>query len=121
MVPTATSPVPLAAAPVAARPDGGSTALLGYTAPLALPAPAKPAEAQAPERLLERAIDQAARAMFPDRAVEVSTFYDEGSGHYVHRVADSQSGQVLVQSPSEELLRFYQGVREGRPLMALTV
>lgn len=80
---------------------------------LASPAPKAAAAAQAAERTLERAVPEAAQAMFPDRAVDVSTFFDEASGRHVYRVADRLNGEVLVQQPAEELLRFYREARDG--------
>ncbi len=59
--------------------------------------------------------------MFPGRDVDVSTFFDEASGRYVHRVADRLSGEVLTQQPTEDLLRFYQETRPASgALVAVT-
>ncbi|MFL5332888.1 MAG: hypothetical protein ACJ8H8_06850 [Geminicoccaceae bacterium] len=74
-----------------------------------------------PSVALDRAIREAARAMFPDREVDVTSFRDEGSNRIVCRVADRQTGRVLVQSPPDALLRFYASARQAlaEPLVAL--
>jgi hypothetical protein len=74
-----------------------------------------------PSQALDRASRAAARALFPDRDVEVTSFQHEGTGRLVYRVADRASGQVLHQSPPDALLRFYASAREGqeRPLLAV--
>jgi uncharacterized FlaG/YvyC family protein len=50
--------------------------------------------------------------MFKDRDVEVTSFWDEGTGRTVYQVADRASGEVLHQSPPDALLRFYASSRE---------
>jgi uncharacterized FlaG/YvyC family protein len=61
--------------------------------------------------------------MFGGRDVSVESFYDEGSGRAVYRVADRVTGEVLVETPPEELLRFFASARERQstPLVALEV
>ena len=68
---------------------------------------------------LERIVEQAARDLFPGREVAVQSFYDKDSGRYVHRIADGQSGELLLQTPPDELLRFFASGREpyGAPLL----
>ncbi len=68
---------------------------------------------------LERLVEAAARELFPGREVAVESFYDKASGRYVHRIADSESGELLLQTPPDELLRFFASGREpyGRPLL----
>ncbi len=70
---------------------------------------------------LERVVHEAARDLFPGREVAVESFYDKASGRFVHRIADGQSGEVLAQTPSDSLLRFFASGREplGRPLLRL--
>ena len=70
---------------------------------------------------LERIVEQAARDLFPGREVAVQSFYDKDSGRYVHRIADSESGELLLQTPPDELLRFFASGREpfGQPLLAI--
>ena len=70
---------------------------------------------------LERIVEQAARDLFPGREVAVQSFYDKDSGRYVHRIADSQSGELLLQTPPDELLRFFASGREpyGAPLLEI--
>ncbi len=72
-------------------------------------------------RRLEQIVDQAARDLFPGREVAVQSFYDKDSGRYVHRIADSQSGELLLQTPPDELLRFFASGREpyGAPLLEI--
>jgi hypothetical protein len=70
------------------------------------------------ERSLQLAAEAAAQALHAEKAVKVSSFYDEATGRQIYRVADPVSGQVLSQSPPEELLRLYAAIREdGRPLV----
>lgn len=78
-------------------------------------------QAVEPSQALDRASRAAARALFQDRDVEVTSFQDEGTGRVVYRVADRKSGEVLHQSPPDALLRFYASSREGRdrPLVAV--
>jgi uncharacterized FlaG/YvyC family protein len=51
----------------------------------------------------------------------VTSFVDTESGRSVYRVADRTTGEVLMQSPAEELLRFYASSRVAleRPLLAI--
>jgi len=74
-----------------------------------------------PGEVLDRASRAAARAMFPNREVDVTSFRDEGSDRIVYRVADRETGRVLVQSPPDALLRFYASARQAlaEPLLAL--
>jgi hypothetical protein len=70
---------------------------------------------------LDQLVEQAARDLFPGREVAVESFYDEASGRYVHRIADSASGELLLQTPPDELLRFFASGREpyGAPLLEI--
>jgi uncharacterized FlaG/YvyC family protein len=88
--------------------------------PPALPAVAKSTAANAAAEL-ERIVEQAARDLFPGREVAVQSFYDKDSGRYVHRIADGRSGELLLQTPPDELLRFFASGREpfGQPLLAI--
>lgn len=65
------------------------------------------AETLSGDEALHAAATRAASALYGDREVEVSSFHDERTGRMVHRIADSNSGRVLMQTPSDELLRFY--------------
>ncbi len=78
-------------------------------------------QAVEPSQALDRASRAAARALFKDRDVEVSSFQDAGTGRIVYRVADRQSGEVLHQSPPDALLRFYASSRAAleTPLVAV--
>ena len=80
--------------------------------------PGKPAGETAGTKL-ERLVEQAARDLFPGREVAVESFFDEASGRYVHRIADGESGELLLQTPPDELLRFFASGREpyGQPLL----
>jgi uncharacterized FlaG/YvyC family protein len=68
---------------------------------------------------LERIVEQAARELFPGREVAVQSFFDKESGRFVHRIADGESGELLMQTPPDELLRFFASGREpyGQPLL----
>ena len=70
---------------------------------------------------LEQIVEQAARELFPGREVAVQSFYDKDSGRYVHRIADGASGELLLQTPPDELLRFFASGREpyGAPLLEI--
>jgi hypothetical protein len=74
-----------------------------------------------PSQALDRASRAAARAMFERRDVEVTSFFDEGTGRTVYRVADRASGEVLLQSPPDALLRFFASARAAmaKPLVAI--
>ncbi len=71
------------------------------------------AEPAAAVRPVERAVQLAASALFRDREVEVQGFRDAGSGRFVYRVADQRSGEVLIQSPPDALLRFFASARDA--------
>ena len=51
----------------------------------------------------------------------MESFYDKASGRFVHRIADGESGEILAQTPSDSLLRFFASGRQpfGRPLLRL--
>jgi hypothetical protein len=70
---------------------------------------------------IRQAASRAAEALFRGRDVSVESFYDEGSGRAVYRVADRVTGEILVETPPEEMLRFFASARErpGSPLVAL--
>lgn len=70
---------------------------------------------------LEQIVEQAARELFPGREVAVQSFYDKDSGRFVHRIADGDSGELLLQTPPDELLRFFASGREpyGQPLLEI--
>jgi hypothetical protein len=74
-----------------------------------------------PALALDRAAKAAARAVFEQREVEVTSFHDEGTGRVVYRVADLKSGEVLLQTPPDALLRFFASTREAlaEPLVAM--
>lgn len=115
--------VPSSGASVAARVEQRSPSGAEAPAPAAVP-PAtvveKPAATPA-GRALERVVEQAARELFPGREIAVESFFDKDSGRYVHRIADGESGEVLVQTPPDELLRFFASGRQllDKPLLKL--
>jgi hypothetical protein len=114
-------------APVTARPTGSGhaeprPAMPAATAAVCVPVTGRlTAQAVEPSQALDRASRAAARALFKDHDVEVTSFQDEGTGRIVYRVADRASGQVLHQSPPDALLRFFASARESleRPLVAV--
>ncbi|MGD9508694.1 MAG: hypothetical protein AB7I59_04255 [Geminicoccaceae bacterium] len=116
-------------APLPGRPTGSLQAELRPATPVATAAMPVPAAARVtvqaaePSQALDRASRWAARALFQDRDVEVTSFQDKDSGRIVYRIADRASGQVLHQSPPDALLRFFASTRQSleRPLMAVEV
>jgi hypothetical protein len=68
---------------------------------------------------------QLARAVvserFPTRSIEVAAIPDGATGRVVYRVSDRLSGEVLMQEPAENLLRFYANARAAsdRPLLTI--
>ena len=86
---------------------GSSLAPASPAAPQSIPHPVEPTQ------MLDRASHAAARAMFKDRDVEVTSFHDELAGRVVYQVADRASGEVLMQSPPDALLRFFASTREA--------
>jgi hypothetical protein len=114
-------------APVTGRPTGSPQAeprpaTAAPTATASVPVTAHvTVQAVEPSQALDRASRAAARALFKDRDVEVTSFQDQGTGRIVYRVADRASGQVLHQSPPDALLRFFASARENleRPLVAV--
>ncbi len=67
-----------------------------------IPAPAKPE----PEPPSMDALMAALKALTSAKSLEVSSFHDDATGRYVVRVADRDSGRVLIQTPPDDLLRF---------------
>ncbi|MEZ5904992.1 MAG: hypothetical protein R3C69_07800 [Geminicoccaceae bacterium] len=84
------------------------------------PTAAQPAPAES-AGVARRVVQQAARDLFPGREVAVESFYDKASGRFVHRIADGESGEILAQTPSDSLLRFFASGRQplGEPLLRL--
>ena len=121
MVPVS-NPLPVAVCPTGAAPSEPRTVAAEPGTAARVPA-IQPLTAQAvePAQALDRASRAAARALFKDRDVEVTSFQDEGTGRIVYRVADRASGQVLHQSPPDALLRFFASARRSleRPLLAV--
>ncbi|TVQ29934.1 MAG: hypothetical protein EA356_15575 [Geminicoccaceae bacterium] len=52
------------------------------------------------------AVQAAFKALSSSKSLEISSFHDEGTGRYVVRVADRDSGRILIQTPPDDLLRF---------------
>lgn len=103
---------------------GGSAAPadpVGSSTGRALRAPdATAAPASNPAEALERASRAAIGEMFAGRDVSVASFHDDASGRMVYRVTDPHSGEVLMQQPTESLLRLYaSGRTPERPLLAI--
>jgi uncharacterized FlaG/YvyC family protein len=69
---------------------------------------------------VQQAVSRAAEQLFAGRDVTVESYLDETTGRAVSRIADRQTGQVLFQSPSAELLRFYASLREASAAPALS-
>jgi hypothetical protein len=52
------------------------------------------------------------RAQLHDPALRVTSFRDDDSGHFVLRITDRASGEVIDQYPPERLLRLFAAMRE---------
>ena len=63
---------------------------------------------------LHEAVGRAAAVLGGGRPVTVEGFLDTESGRTVYRVADQRTGDVLYQSPPDELLRLYANLRDAR-------
>lgn len=90
------------------------------------PRPTAPPEqagqpARVPDDIVARLAASAAAERFPGREVAVDSYYDTTVDRPVFRVADRRTGEVLLESPPEELLRFFAAAREppGAPLVVL--
>lgn len=55
----------------------------------------------------------AVQDLFPDRDVDIRSFHDQGADRFVYRVADRRTGELLVQLPPDDLLRFYASSRRA--------
>src|SRR4051795_3936525 len=108
-------PAPLPPAPILpVDPRVGATRVVAFRAgPRALGEPAAAAAAGTTGDVVQQAIARAAERLFPGRDVTVESYLDETTGRAVSRIADRQTRQVLFQSPSAELLRFYASMREA--------
>jgi hypothetical protein len=84
------------------------------------PAAAPVAGTQTPDAI-RQAVARVVEAHARDRDVSVDNRYDQATGRAVVRVADRRTGEVLFESPPEELLRFFASARErpGAPLVVL--
>lgn len=116
LLPTATtgsaSPVAGSIATSTASAQGPRSA-----APTQIAKPVEPiGSARATDALDER-VRRAATALYGDRDVRIETVHDEATGRTVVRVRDRVSGDLVVQTPPEELLRFWAAAREDRPLV----
>jgi uncharacterized FlaG/YvyC family protein len=114
--------IPASGASPAARPElrptgGDSRALAAETRTMALAT----THNELAGATLDRLAEAAAKELFPGHEVAVESFYDKGSGRYVHRIADRESGELLLQTPPDELLRFFASGREpyGAPLLEI--
>ena len=96
------------------EPSPGSSSLPGG------PAAAPVAGTESPDAV-QQAVARVVEAYAPDRDVSVDNRYDQATGRAVVRVADRRTGEVLFESPPEELLRFFASTREppGAPLVTL--
>ncbi len=70
---------------------------------------------------VRQAVGRVIEAYASGRDVSVDNRYDQATGRAVVRVADRRTGEVLFESPPEELLRFFASARErpGAPLVVL--
>jgi hypothetical protein len=58
---------------------------------------------------------------FPARSLATETYCDGDTGRVIYRVSDRLTGEVLMQEPPEDLLRFYAVSRGAadRPLLSI--
>jgi FlaG protein len=56
---------------------------------------------------------QRLKALLTDPAMQVSTHHDDASGHFVLRVQDQATGELVEQIPADALLRLYAALRES--------
>lgn len=68
------------------------------------------------------AVQSAGRGLFADREIETASFFDEATSRHVFRIADKFTGEILMQSPPEAILRLWADLRrpETAPLVAVT-
>ncbi|MFO1035252.1 MAG: flagellar protein FlaG [Geminicoccaceae bacterium] len=75
------------------------------------PGVARPAAQPTAGSDLPQAVQQAAaravRDLYREREVAIESFRDEGTGRLVYRVTDQRTGELLTQTPPDELLRFW--------------
>ncbi|MFO1073146.1 MAG: hypothetical protein U1E17_10840 [Geminicoccaceae bacterium] len=112
MIPLPPMPTPALAASPALRAVGGVEAT-GTGGGQAGPGSSAQGTAHASDRQadLDRLLQQAGAAAFPERQVAVAMFHDAESGHDVCRVSDRDTGETLAQTPPEALLRFFASTR----------
>lgn len=72
-------------------------------------------------RDIDRVAREAAQTMFRGRELDVRGFLDSGSGRFVYRISDRDSGEVLAQTPPDALLRFFASYQEksAQPLVSV--
>lgn len=75
----------------------------------------RPNRPEAAATALQDAVARAAKEYFQGREIEVRSSFDEDSGRFVHKVMDRATGDVIAQSPPEELLRFFASGRAELP------
>ena len=96
-------------APSTLAPRGASSSPdEGPAATAVAPAPAEPVSGDAADRgRIERL-----RALLTDSSTRVSMHQDDRSGRMVMQVQDRESGEVVEQIPSDELLRLFAAMRQ---------
>ena len=72
-------------------------------------------------RDVDRVAREAAQTMFRGRDLDVRGFLDSGSGRFVYRISDRESGEVLAQTPPDALLRFFASYQQqsAQPLVSV--
>ncbi len=82
------------------------------TEPRSLPQPAQETAQITANRPMDTAVQRAVQQLFEGRNVDVRSFHDEKANRVVYRVVDAESGEVILQSPPDELLHLYASFRQ---------
>lgn len=116
LLPTATTG---SASPVAGSIASSTASAQGprSAAPTQIAEPVEPIGSSRATDALDQRLRRAATALYGDREVQVETVHDDSTGRTVVRVRDRVSGEVVAQTPPEELLRFWATARQEPPLV----
>jgi flagellar protein FlaG len=111
-----TATMPARAEPVVTSAQATPAAVSRLIARTDQPAPRQGANATpAASAALESAVARAAEQYYAGRDIEVHSSLDESTGRMVHKITDRATGDVIAQSPPEELLRFFASGRAELP------
>jgi hypothetical protein len=120
-VPLLPAPLPALAEPRLTAPSGAVPRQQAGPATPDLTQPAaRPVAATIAADAVHQVTARAVQALFPQHDIAIEGFFDDSSSRYVYRVADRHTGEVLAQSPPDELLRFYASTRAAaEPLITV--